>query len=273
MIKPLRIVSWNMAKSSEAWALLQAAGGPDVALLQEAIPHNDECITTVPGLGEDWTTGGGRRNFCAAVACFNNDIRFTPIPSVPLAEVGKGKLGVSRHGSLRAATIESQGESPITVVSWYAAWEKDVEQKWPYADASVHRLISDLSQLISTQTGHRIIVAGDINILHGYGESGNRYWGERYASVFSRMEAIGVPFVGPQAPNGKQPSPLPVEMPKGCLDVPTFRTKRSNSLTATRQMDFVFASKSLHPRLKVTAFNSEDEWGPSDHCRVLIELS
>jgi hypothetical protein len=43
--------------------------------------------------------------------------------------------------------------------------------------------------------------------------------------------------------------------------------------TATRQVDFVFASDSLKDRLRIRALNAPDEWGPSDHCRVLIELS
>ena len=28
----------------------------------------------------------------------------------------------------------------------------------------------------SSQGGHKIIAAGDLNILKGYGEYGNRYW-------------------------------------------------------------------------------------------------
>lgn len=267
----LRIVSWNIARSQEAWAEL-ANSNVDIALLQEAVPPDVEVHATVPTKSGDWTTAGGHRNFSAAIAHLNPKLDVAPIESVSLGDAAKGKLGVSRPGSIAAATVALPDEAPITVVSWYAAWEKDIAQKWTYADASVHRLISDLSQFISTQTSHRIIVAGDINILHGYGESGNRYWGERYASVFARMEAIGVPFVGPQAPNGGQPKSLPTEMPYGCLDVPTFRTKRKEPSSASRQMDFVFASKALNPRLQVTAMNREEEWGPSDHCRVVIEL-
>src|SRR5690606_10810552 len=81
---------------------------------------------------------------------------------------------------------------------------------WMYADASTHRLISDLSALIGTQFGHRILAAGDLNILHGYGDHGSRYWAGRYASCFSRIQALGLTFVGPQAPNGKQAEPWPL---------------------------------------------------------------
>jgi hypothetical protein len=42
--------------------------------------------------------------------------------------------------------------------------------------------------------------------------------------------------------------------------------------TAERQLDFVFASTDLAGRVHVRALNEPDEWGPSDHCRVWIEL-
>ena len=42
---------------------------------------------------------------------------------------------------------------------------------------------------------------------------------------------------------------------------------------ATRQLDLVFASHALADQLTVCALNGDpEEWGPSDHCRVAIEL-
>ena len=43
--------------------------------------------------------------------------------------------------------------------------------------------------------------------------------------------------------------------------------------TATRQLDYVFASKELAGPLKVRALNAPEEWGPSDHCRIEIEFA
>ena len=40
-----------------------------------------------------------------------------------------------------------------------------------------------------------------------------------------------------------------------------------------RQLDFVFASESIADSLTVRALNGDDEWGPSDHCRVLVEIN
>jgi endonuclease/exonuclease/phosphatase family metal-dependent hydrolase len=136
----------------------------------------------------------------------------------------------------------------------------------------VHRLISDLSVLIGQQSRHRIIVAGDLNILHGYGEDGSQYWASRYQTVFDRMEALGLPFIGPQSPDGRQASPWPEELPKGSRNVPTFHSNRQAPETATRQLDFVFAWAGLRGRVKTRALNEPLTWGPSDHCPVEIAV-
>jgi hypothetical protein len=155
-----------------------------------------------------------------------------------------------------------------------AAWESPATKgSWIFADASAHRLISDLSLLVGNQRGHRIIVSGDFNILYGYGESGNLYWAGRYVTVFDRMSAIGLRFVGPQSPNGVQADPWPPELPVDSKNVPTFRTHRRDPSTATRQLDFVFASESIADCVQTTALNRPEEWGPNDHCQVRIVVT
>ena len=117
----------------------------------------------------------------------------------------------------------------------------DTGSSWIYADASVHRIISDMSALIGRQSGHEIIAAGDLNVLHAYGEGGSPYWAHRYGTIFERFESIGLSFVGPQAPNGLPAEPRPAELPEFSKDVPTFRTHRATPSSASRQRDFVFA--------------------------------
>ena len=143
---------------------------------------------------------------------------------------------------------------------------------WIYADGSVHRLISDLSVLVGRQRGHRILAAGDLNILYGYGEGGSAYWAARYETVFRRMKAVGLTFVGPQAPDGRRADPWPDELPGDSDNVPTFHTTHQSPATATRQLDFVVASGDLAGEVRVRARNAPDDWGPSDHCRVEIEV-
>lgn len=114
-------------------------------------------------------------------------------------------------------------------------------------------------------------MAGDFNIFHGYGDGGSDYWKARYATVFSRFEALGFVFVGPQASEGQRlATPCPPEMPPDSKNVPTFYTNRQSPETAVHQLDFVWASRSIAERVRVRAINGAAEWGPSDHCRIEI---
>ena len=77
---------------------------------------------------------------------------------------------------MAVAEVRLPGDEPIVVVSMYAAWERpaaETKSSWIVADASAHRLVSDVSLLVGSQRGHRIIVSGDLNILYGYGENGS----------------------------------------------------------------------------------------------------
>lgn len=86
------------------------------------------------------------------------------------------------------------------------------------------------------------------------------------------MEAIGLRCVGPESPHGAQADPWPAELPSDSKNVPTYRTQRNDPASAKRQLDFVFASEAIADRVVACALNAPDEWGPSDHCRVRIEL-
>lgn len=252
----------------------------DVALLQEAKPPPPE-LTSLIEIDQPppWYTAGigNNRSWRAAIARLSDRVTMRAHRLRTIGAAQLDELAVSRVGTLAVADIVvGATEEVITVVSMYGAWEtpsKDTASHWIYADASVHRLISDLSALIGRQRDHKIIAAGDLNILYGYGERESTYWKARYDTIFARMAVLGLPFVGPQAPNGgDQANPWPDELPQDSKNVPTFRTRILQPETATRQLDFVFASASLKDRLRMRAMNRLDEWGPSDHCRLLIEL-
>jgi endonuclease/exonuclease/phosphatase family metal-dependent hydrolase len=98
------------------------------------------------------------------------------------------------------------------------------------------------------------------------------YWGSRYSTVFSRMSTLGLSFLGPQAPAGRQADPWPDELPLTSSNVPTFHTTHQTPSTATRQLDFVFASNAIAKHVHVRPLNAVDDWGSSDHCRVEIEI-
>lgn len=126
---------------------------------------------------------------------------------------------MSRAGSITAADVVTHNGMTFTAVSVYAAWETAASRR--YADGAAHRILSDLSGLLGRHN-HRLVMAGDWNILRGYGELGDSYWKARYDTVFDRAAALGLRFVGPEQPHGRRADPGPDELPRDSLCVPTF---------------------------------------------------
>jgi endonuclease/exonuclease/phosphatase family metal-dependent hydrolase len=269
----VKLISWNIARQAAAWREL-ADSDADIALLQEATPPPADIAAKVEVDGTAWETGAGR-TWRTAVVQLSDRVHVAWLDAKPLAEACGGELGVSRPGTLAAAHVTPPSGDPFVAVSVYGAWEKPhslTRSNFIYADASVHRLISDLSIFVSKRQRQNILVAGDLNVLFGYGEHGDAYWARRYESVFSRMAALGFGFVGPQWPNGRRAEPWPDELPRASNNVPTYYARGQTPETCTRQLDFVFASERLAERVRVRALNAADQWGPSDHCRVEIEV-
>jgi hypothetical protein len=266
----IEVVSWNVA-GRDWWSGCDR--DVDVLLLQEARrPATAPTFETVPSIDAVWRTTGGRRNWNTAIAAPSGRVGLRPRAIVHDGDPAPDALAVSRAGTLCVADVIRDGRVVVTVASLYAAWETADSGGAIYADASAHRLLSDLSRLISARRNHRIVAAGDLNILRGYGENGNAYWRDRYATVFDRAEAMGLRCVGPTAPNGRQAQPWPAELPHDSVNVPTYHTNRQTPATATRQLDFVFASESIATQVSAVALNEIDEWGPSDHCRIKVAV-
>ena len=267
----IRLVSWNLG-GRDLWRDLLGLGA-DVALLQEARPPTPEwALEVVPADMTTWSTAGwAQRKWRTAVALLSDRVALDPRPTVAIeAMTSETDWAVSRQGTVAAADVKVGEQTIFTAASVYALWE-GTPQGLIFADGSAHRILSDLSVLMPSPN-HRLLVAGDWNILFGYGEYGNSYYKDRYATVFARAEALGLQFVGPQHPNGRQAEPWPDELPTDSLCVPTYHHNRQTPATATRQLDFVFASHSLADAVSVRALNEPDQWGASDHCRVLIDV-
>lgn len=270
------MIAWNIARRDEAWRYLLDTDA-DIALLSEAAMPPADVARRVGVDPAPWRTAGSglNRPWRTAVVKLSKRVEVQWLEAKSLVDAAPGDLAVSRPGTLSAAIVIPGAGDPFVVASMYAAWEKPhaiTGSSWIYADGSAHRLISDLSALVGQQVGHRIIAAGDLNILHDYGENGSPYWASRYATVFARMAALGLSFVGPQFPAGRRAEPWPDELPAENANVPTYHTRHQTPATATRQLDFVFASAGLLERIRVSALNHPDDWGPSDHCRVEIEV-
>jgi len=273
----VKIVSWNMNHSLEPWQELPGMDA-DIALLQEACRPPAEVARRIEVDAEPWRTPG--RDFMmlwrAAVVGLSDRVELEWIGAESLERAAPWELAVSCPGTLAAASVTVPGVERFVVVSMWSVWTQphpSTCSSWMVSDASAHRLLSDLSALIGQERGHRIVVAGDLSVLRGYGEGGSEYWAARYETVFSRMEALGLPFVGPQEPNGRQADPWPDELPEGSRNVPTYHPPMRGPVTATRQLDYVFASRDMADSVQVRAINEPEDWGPSDHCRLEIEVS
>jgi len=273
----INLLSWNMKQKVSIWQTILESN-IDAAMLQEAKAPPAGLLGRLTGVQNyEWSEPGLSWQTAVAGLVVSEKIDLIPIKTQPLGGNDPDAIMVSRTGNLAVAMIRiRETDEKLFIVSMYSTWMNPVRgagSKWIFADASAHRLISDLCGLIGRERGHKIIAAGDLNLLYGYGENGNLYWRGRYNTVFDRMKALGMRFVGPQAPEGgRQAEPWPKELPKDSLNVPTFYHSRQNPATASRQLDFVFASESIADRVTVKALNSIEDWGPSDHCRIMIEL-
>lgn len=279
----MKIISWNMARRHQPWRCLLDMD-IDLALLQEACsPPKDvtERIQAEPAIEVNpgpWETMivEGRPRYRTAIVKLSDRVEVEWIEAKPLAEAKARDLVVSWPGTLAAALVTPPSGDPVIAVSMYAQWVRTsirASANYIVSDGSAHRLVSDVSTLVTKADGHRILAAGDMNILRGHGEYGNPYWAVRYQTVFDRMAVMGLPCIGPEYPNGRQADPWPGELPRDSRNVPTYHSVRQRPETATRQLDYVFASQGLAKSLRVRALNAVEEWGPSDHCRIQIELS
>ena len=246
----------------------------------------------------DWET----HDRWPAVLKLSNRVKvrwFRPI-SLLAKEEKKNQIAVSDLPTLAAARVtpvtdgKPSGE-PFIVMSMYARWywphplarEAPVTKKpgtgviCEFADASAHRIISDLSGFIAhtNPANHRIIAAGDLNTIYDATEEHPYEMPERRRTIFNRMRAIGLEFLGPRAPKGgRKADPTPQGLRPNTRNVPTYlshpqmKDMKKNGVLSGNQLDYVFASRGLHERVSVRALNAPDEWGPRDHCRIVIEV-
>lgn len=277
------MLSWNL-KHLDLWDTI-ASAEVDLSLLQEvpyppghSLGRHDRCdgcpVEILPGGGDAWATGGWeKRPWRTAIARVSDAVRLRPLIAGDLTGPDWQALAVSRGGTVTAVEVLVDDVPRFTAVSVYAPWERPLGRDEPcWADGSAHRILSDLAPLLWDQRRKPVVIAGDWNILFGYGEHGDETFARRYRTVFDRAESLGLRFVGPQHPNGRQADPWPDELPRGSACVPTFHHSRQSPETATRQLDFVFASSTLVVQVCARALNDPGEWGPSDHCRVAIEV-
>ena len=220
----IRVVSWNIAKRWQPWhELVEMArqGEADVALLQEAgSPPSDLAYPVRYGDDEFWRDRPyeGRPIFdrWPLVVKLSDRVEvewFRAVP--PISHLGEHDIGISGIGTTAAARVTPRGrpaDDAFIAVSMYARYMKphpSTGTSWAVgaSDVSVHRILSDISAFIGHEdpSRHRILAAGDLNMI--YGATGHTLaLPEREKAAWDRVAALGLEFLGPQAPDGWQPS-------------------------------------------------------------------
>ena len=257
--------------------------GADVALLQEVgrvPPDVADRVDAGPvehwdsrGLYSGWSDGRYMSDRWPMVVKLSDRVNVEWFHQVgPIKNPAANEIAVSGIGTIAAARITPHDCAPFIAVSMYARWirpHRSTNSSWGvgFVDGSAHRIISDLSAFIGSHdpSTHRILAAGDLNMAFG--------GRDRERTVTDRMEALGLELLGPQYPAGRQADPTPDHLPADTLNVPTYYRTSQSPATATTQLDWAFASRGFHNTVTVRALNSVEEWGPSDHCRLLIQVS
>lgn len=284
----IKLVCWNIGKTQKPLEELIEMDA-DVAMLQEVHPGGYEWLKTAKeGVAvstyKPWDPWGYPwYDRWPLVVKLSNRVEVEWLkPVFPTRWVDDDEIAVSGIGTVAAAKVVpvDDGE-PFIAVSMYARWYEPKPTDgtgWFYPDASTHRIISDLTVFINSPVfggfednpNHRILAGGDLNMDFDFG-LGTHPAAARTNTILDRMKALGLEYGGPQHPNGRRADPTPEHLPEDTRNVVTYRPGNSPE-TARLQLDHVFASRGFHHDVRAQALNGVDEWGPSDHCRILIEI-
>ena len=279
----VKVINWNIGKTHRPLEELLAMDA-DVALLQEVhIGGWDWLRTAKDGVAvtsqepwAPWEKGHYDRWPLVVKLSDRVDVEWFK-QTVPTRWVTADEIAVSGIGTIAAArVIPVNGVEPCIAISMYARWLQPHptvgNEGWICPDASAHRIVSDLSVFIGSYdtSTHRILATGDLNVDYDFGQ-GTQVFAPRANTIFDRMNILGLEYVGPQYPSGQRADPPPDHLPEDTGNVPTYYPGRSPA-TARLQLDHVFASRGFHSSVHASALNKVDDWGSSDHCRIVIEV-
>ena len=293
----VKIVCWNINRSADACTELRKMDA-DVALLQEVGKGAAQGMADILGEAETWDWD--RSDAWPAVVRLSDRVKVDVLK--PVAPEGGGitrnTMAVGDRRTLAGARVTPlRGSKRVgrafLVFSLYARWLGTHPEAYHstsgkggrsfgiYSDGSAHRAISDVSAFIghTNPSAHRMLVAGDLNTIYGATDKNRLEKPPRARTIFDRMEALGFEFVGPQWPDAdRQADPRPQGLSKDTRNVPTYLSARQRGrmrdqgIVSGNQLDYVFASRGLHDKVRVHAMNDVGGFGPSDHCRIQVEV-
>ena len=271
----IKVVCWNIGYKKKSLKQLLDVDA-DVALLQEV--GSGMAINDLP----DGAVTGGRAHWDSRVwaSASSGGVKWPMVVKVSdrvdvewfnqvsaKTEPAENEIAVNSYGLLAVARVVPKDPTeggPFIAASMHAHYYK----KTGTADTTAS-IISDLSALMARNipASESILAAGDLNTIYGLGGDSEEQ------RVWDNLADIGLEFMGPQYPNGRQAAPTPAWLPSDTKNVVTFHKMNENPKDAKDQIDYVFASRGFHERVSVRALNSVEEWGASDHCRIMIEVA
>ena len=264
----MKLLCWNMAHRYAPWRTLLNMPGVDVGLLQEACRVPEELRGRVDVDERLWEPEcGSPSGYPSVIARLSDRVTTRFIPTRSIACAGSHEFFTSEWGTLGAAIVEpAEGADPITVISMAPAYNYFTPESGARTHhetiGSVHRLISDLSRLVGRRS--RVIAAGDWTINQGWSSQSTPIWNRREAlhfqTAFDRMTALGFRHLPPEGRKNDRGEAI-TYLPIGATPEKAFA-----------QLDFVFATENIADRVSVRALNQPEEWGPSDHCRIEINV-
>ena len=291
----IKVVSWNIAKKHQPWRELLRMDA-DVALLQEAGDPPWDVMDKVDfGPRENWDSHFWNSNWYRRYGWRYLAERWPKVVKLsdrvevewfiqdgPRGSGTDGTLPVSGAGNSAVARVKplNNGQKPFIVASMYANWvmpHPSAYTKWRVGapDVAAHRIISDISTFIGDDdpSTHRVLAAGDLNMTYGWRDLNPTSYSAREKTVWDRMSALGMEYLGPKTPHGRRVCPSDYGGPEDTENVRTYHTSRSSPQNAYIQIDHVFASRGFHEGIQTRALNCVCQWGSSDHCRLVMEVS
>jgi hypothetical protein len=273
----MKLISWNMNRRRDNWTVLadvMQENGAVAAMVQEAVQPAAETASNLrihpdPSLGDNpWhipVPATTKRNFASAVVVYG-DTPIEPWTPKPIGQAADGGPAISHPGQWVAVGID-EPETRLWIVSLYGIWDRMPDSGDIFAEATLHRALSDLALLFQAKATDRLVLAGDLNIWRGYGQE---KWRRRYQTVFDRLEAYGLKLAGPHRTIEKPLEGCPCNAGNDCSHVRTYRHQHRKSSTPY-QNDFVFARGVQVGRCD--ALDEERYWKHSDHCPLLFEIT
>jgi hypothetical protein len=271
----MKLISWNMNQRAANWAVLadlMREHDAVAAMVQEAVrpqsfPEGLQILGD-PSLGDDpWRLTipiAPRRKFASAIVV-RGGISVERWMPTSLGQAVYGVPVISHPGQWVAVGLGEQSHR-MWLVSLYGVWETMPDTREIFAEATLHRALSDLACLFLAKSTARLVLAGDLNIWRGYG---HKKWEPGYRAVFDRLAAYGLDLAGPHRSTGAPLQGCPCGAGSACSHVRTYRYNRRPDSTPY-QLDFVFTRGVQVAQCE--ALDQERHWTNSDHCPILVEI-